>query len=164
MKHAVILKNEGWDVDLILPSFNNNFFEFEGNTFNVISLSNSIMTFQYDVIVATLYTTVYNILNYFRTKKHLYLVQGYETDFNSYGSYFRIMAEKTYSMPFNIEYITISKWCEKWLYKKYKKKARYAPNGIDFNNFISYKRDLKKKKIRILIEGDILCLKISLIK
>lgn len=154
LKHAVILKNEGWDVDLILPSFNNNFFEFEGNTFNVISLSNSIMTFQYDVIVATLYTTVYNILNYFRTKKHLYLVQGYETDFNSYGSYFRIMAEKTYSMPFNIEYITISKWCEKWLYKKYKKKARYAPNGIDFNNFISYKRDLKKKKIRILIEGD----------
>ena len=154
LKHASILKEEGWDVDLILPSFNMNLFEFEGHIFNVISLSNSIMSFQYDVIVATLYTTVYNILNYFRAKKRLYLVQGYETDFNPYGSYFRVMAEKTYSMPFNIEYITISKWCKKWLYKKYKKKARYAPNGIDFNYFMSYKRNLKKKKIRILIEGD----------
>ena len=154
LKHASILKDEGWDVDLILPSFNTNSFEFEGHIFNVISLSNSIMTFQYDAIVATLYTTVYNILNYFKAKKHLYLVQGYETDFNSYGSYSRIIAEKTYSIPYKIEYLTISKWCEKWLYKKYKKKARYAPNGIDFNNSISYKRNLKKKKIRILIEGD----------
>jgi len=154
LKHASFLKAEGWDVDLILPSTKKKFFEFKGNKFNVISLEHSIMEAQYNIIVATFYSTVYNILNYFRTKKHLYLIQGYETDFNTYENYFRIMAEKTYIMPFDVEYITISKWCENWLWKKYKKKARYAPNGIEFDNSIPYKRDLKKEKIRILIEGD----------
>ena len=154
LKHASILKDEGWDVDLILPSIELDLFEFQDHKFNIISLSNEILATQYDIIVATLYLTVYNILNYFRTKKHLYLVQGYETDFNTFGDGFRSIAEKTYSMPFNIEYATVSKWCENWLWKKYGKKAKYAPNGIDFDDFISYKRNLKKKKIRILIEGD----------
>ena len=69
------------------------------------------MTVQYDVIVATLYTTLFDILKYYRTKKHIYLVQGYETDFFPYGYFFRGVAEKTYSVPFGVEYITISKWC-----------------------------------------------------
>ena len=112
------------------------------------------MNSQYDVIVATLYTTVYNALSYYKTKKHLYLVQNYETDFTSYGSHFRPLAEKTYIMPFNIQFVTISKWCESWLWKKYKKKAKYIPNGIDYDNFPPHKRNLKNKKIRILIEGD----------
>ena len=56
------------------------------------------------------------------------------------------MAEKTYSTSFGIEYITISTWCKNWLWEKYRKKARYSPNGIDFNNFTYYKRNLKKKK------------------
>jgi len=154
LKHASILKDEGWDVDLILPSKELDLFEFQDHKFNIISLSTEILATQYDIIVATLYSTVYNILNYFRTKKRLYLVQGYETDFNTYGNELRSVAEKTYSIPFNIEYATVSKWCENWLWKKYRKKAKYAPNGIDFDHFISYKRNLKKKKIRILIEGD----------
>ena len=154
LKHACILQEEGWDVDLILPEEKIDLFEFEDHTFNVISLNNSIMVAQYDVIVATLYSTVYSIFNYYRAKKHLYLVQGYETDFNTYGSFFRAIAEKTYSVPFGIEYITISKWCENWLWKKYQKKAKYAPNGIDFNIFTSHRRKLKERKIRILIEGD----------
>ena len=82
------------------------------------------------------------------------MVQGYETDFYSYGEYFRPIAEKTYFMPLNFQYITISKWCEGWLWSKYKKKAKYGPNGIDLNNFKPHKRKLKNKKIRILIEGD----------
>ena len=76
------------------------------------------MNSQYDVIVATLYTTVYSALSYYKTKKHLYLVQNYETDFTSYGSHFRPLAEKAYIMPFNIQFVTISKWCESWLWKK----------------------------------------------
>ena len=154
LNHASILKDEGWDVDLIFPSIDINFLEFKEYKFNVISLAHTIMKVQYDIIVATFYSTVYDILNYFRTKKHIYLVLGYATDVNFYGSHFRLIAEKSYSIPFNIEYITISKWCEKWLYRKYKKKVRYAPNGIDFDNLISYKRNLKKGKVRILIEGD----------
>lgn len=45
-------------------------------------------------MVAILYFTIYSVLGYYKTKKHIYLVQGYETDFYSYGSFFRDVAEK----------------------------------------------------------------------
>ena len=154
LKHASILQDEGWDVDIILPDADKELYEFQGHIFNLIHLKNHIINAQYDIIVATLYSTIYSVLGYYKTKKHIYLVQGYETDFYSYGSFFRGVAEKTYSTPFNIEYITISKWCQSWLNKKYKKIAKYAPNGIDLNNYSSHKRNLNKNKIRILIEGD----------
>ena len=154
LKHACFLKDEGWDVDLIIPKVKSDIIEFESHKFNTINLENVIISSQFNVIVATLYSTLFSILNYYKTKRHLYLVQNYETDFYSFGNYFRSIAEKTYSSTFGIEYITISKWCENWLWKKYKKKARYAPNGIDFYNYTSYKRNLNKEKIRILIEGD----------
>ena len=154
--HASYLKDEGWDVDIFVPETekNQNFVEFKGHKFNIIGFNNAINLAQYDVLVATLYSTLNNILNYSKVKKKLYLVQGYETDFSPYGDYLREQAEKTYSIPFGVEYITISKWCETWLRERYGKKARYAPNGIDLNNFKEHKRNLKKPKIRILIEGD----------
>ena len=102
LKHACILKDEGWDVDLILQQENNIFFEFQSYRFNVISLQNIIMSSQYDVIVATLYSTLFSVLAYYKAKKHLYLVQNYETDFYSYGNYFRSIAGKTYSSIMNI--------------------------------------------------------------
>ena len=154
LKHACFLQDEGWDVDLISPKVKINIFEFQGHKFNVINLDNSIITSNYDIIVATLFSTLFTILNYYRAKKHLYLVQNYETDFYPFGNYLRSIAEKTYSVPTGVKYITISKWCKYWLLKKYKKNSRYAPNGIDFNNFLPHRRDLNKKKIRILIEGD----------
>ncbi len=141
LKHACILQDEGWDVDLILPDVDKELYEFQNHTFNLINLKNHIINAQYDIIVATLYSTIYSILGYYKTKKHVYLVQGYETDFYSYFSFFRGVAEKTFSAPFNIEYITISKWCQSWLNKKYKKIAKYAPNGIDLNNYLSHKRN-----------------------
>ena len=147
LKHACILTDKGWDVDLILPNSNINLYEFQHYKFNIISLNNTLISSQYDVIVATLYTTIYTTLSYYKTKKHVYLVQNYETDFNSYGNYFRTIAEKTYSIPFNVEYITISKWCQNWLFERYKKKSKYAPNGIDVSEFKSPKRDLKNKNI-----------------
>ena len=154
LKHAYILKGSGWDVDLIIPFGNTNLLTFQDQKFNVICLNNSVISSQYDVIVATLFSTLYSILSYYKAKKHLYLIQNYETDFYTFGNTNRIMAEKTYSEPFNVEYITISKWCSNWLWKKYRKKSRYAPNGIDYDNFNYYKRNLNKKKVRILIEGD----------
>ena len=154
LKHACFLKDEGWDVELIFNKIKINIFEFENHKFNTISLEDVILSTQFDVIVATLFSTLYNTLNYYKTKKHLYLVQNYETDFYQYGHYSRSIAQKTYSSSFGVEYITISKWCEKWLKKKYKKNSKYAPNGIDFYNYTSYKRNLNKEKIRILIEGD----------
>ena len=154
LKHACILQDLGWDVDLIVPDKTNTTFEFQNHIFNVISLDSSIIGSFFDITIATLFTTLYSALKFYNTKKVLYLVQGYETDFYSYGEYFRPIAEKTYFMPLNFQYITISKWCEKWLWKNYRKKAKYAPNGIDLDNYNWHKRDLTKKKVRILIEGD----------
>ena len=41
-------------------------------------------------------------LAYSKDKKHLYLVQNYETNFCSRGNYFRSIAGKTYSSIMNI--------------------------------------------------------------
>ena len=157
LKHASILKDEGWDIDLIIPKRKRDFFEFEGYKFNCLSLDSQILMAQYNIIVATFYSTLYDILNYYRTQRYLYLIQNYETDFYPYGINYRFIAEKTYSAPSFVEYITVSKWCKKWLWKNYNKKSKYIPNGIDYQNFPSHKRELKQKKIRILIEGDCAC-------
>ena len=112
------------------------------------------MLTRYDIVVATLYSTLYDIITYYKAKYHFYLVQNYETDFLQYDQDLRIKAEKTYSIPYNIKYITISKWCQNWLLKNYNQNSSYAPNGIDFNNTNYYMRNFKNRKIRILIEGD----------
>ena len=154
LMHSLFLKEIGWDVDLIVPFSGIKTYEFQGHTFNVIGLNNTIIDSQYDILVATLYTTFLDVLNNYKTKRRLYLVQSYETLFFPYGDSSRIRAEATYTTSYNVEYITISKWCEKWLKEKYNKNPKYAPNGIDLNVFTEHKRDLKKSKIRILIEGD----------
>ena len=83
------------------------------------------MAVQYDILIATLYTTLFIFLNYSKVKRRLYLVQGYETDFFPYGDIERGISEKTYSIPSGLEYITISKWCEAWLKEKYKQKPQF---------------------------------------
>lgn len=94
-KHASILQEYGWDVDLILPEGTVTSFDYQDFNFNIISLSNTVITSKYDIIVATFYKTLYSILNYYKADKRLYLVQGYETDFYPYGNYYRSIAEKT---------------------------------------------------------------------
>ena len=153
-KHACILKDKGWDIDLIFPKAKIRFLEFQKHKFNVIGLNNSKISTTFDITVATLFTTLFNTLNIYNTKKHLYLVQNYETDFFPLGNSLRISAEKTYSTIFNVEYITVSKWCQNWLFEKYEKKSKYAPNGIDLDHYTSHKRAFKNRKIIILIEGD----------
>jgi glycosyltransferase involved in cell wall biosynthesis len=154
LAHASLLQDSGWDVDIIFPFIEENFIEFKGHKFNAISIVNSEIDSEYDVLVATFYSTLAFVLSYTKVKRRLYLVQGYETDFYTYGSYLRNEAEKTYSIHYGIEYITISKWCETWLRERYKQKPKYIPNGIEFNSYMKIKRNLTKKKIRILIEGD----------
>lgn len=152
--HASFLQDQGWDVDLFVPETKLSLFEFLKHQFNVINLNNAIITAQYEILVATFYTILYFVINYIKVKRRLYLVQSYETDFFSYGEFLRREAEKTYNFPFNVEYITISNWCQEWLLEKYTKVSRYSPNGIFCNAFIEHKRNLNKSKIRILIEGD----------
>ena len=155
--HASFLQSQGWDVDLLIPETNIKLYEFLGHQFNIIGLNNATVITQYDILVATLYTTIFYVINYSKVKRRLYLVQSYETEFFSYGDFFRNIAEKTYNIPFGVDYITISKWCKAWLWKKYKKKSKYAPNGIYSNAFVVHKRNLNKSRIRILIEGDNSC-------
>ena len=155
LKHALILKNEGWDVDLIVPNAKKiELLEFEGHKLNVIGLNKIKIESQYEIVVGTFFSTFFNVIKYYKAKSHFYFVQSYETNFFRYGNNLRISAEKTYSFPFNIRYITISKWCQSWLWRKYNKNSTYVPNGIDFNNVKYHMRNIKKKKIKILIEGD----------
>ena len=150
--HAAILQDKGWDVDFIVSDYYDNFIKFEGHKFNVINFNNTIISTHFDILVATLFSTLDTIMNYIKVKRRLYLVQGYETLFSNYG-YLR-EAEKTYTSTFGLEYITISKWCKTWLENKYKQKVRFAHNGINMTHFLSHKRNLNKTKIRILIEGN----------
>ena len=157
LMHAILLQDEGWDVDLLVPEdikIDSYLFEFKGHKLNIIIMHKTMISAKYDILVATLYSTLYAALNYYNVKRRLYLVQNYETDFYHYGENVRKYAERTYSTKFGIEYITISKWCENWLWDKYKQKSRFAPNGIDLKTFSEHKRNLKNHKIRILIEGD----------
>ena len=64
LKHASLLKDEKWDVDLIVPFSYIDIFEFEGHKFNIINMNNMNLNAQYDILVATLYTTLYSTLNY----------------------------------------------------------------------------------------------------
>lgn len=152
--HSTILQEKGYDIDLIIPDSNEIIFEFQGHKFNVIGFNNAYILSQYDILVATLYSTFFPVLNYSKAKRKLYLVQSYETDFYNYGNFLRSEAEKTYNFQYGIEYITISKWCKKWLNEKYGHDPKFAHNGIFFNSFTHHKRNLNKEKIRILIEGD----------
>ena len=154
LMHASFLQDNGYDVELLVPKSNVFFIQFQGHQFNVVSLSNTRISSTYDILVATLYSTLYIVINYYKVRRRLYLVQNYETDFYHYGDLLRIEAEKTYSMEYGVEFITISKWCKTWLWEKYKKKSRFAPNGIDLDDFKEHKRNLNKSKIIILIEGD----------
>lgn len=155
VKHALILKEQGWDVDLIVPREKKLILEFEGHILNVLSLNKVKINSQYDIIVATMFPTLFKVNKYYKAKKHYYLVQNYETNFFSYKNSLRIEAEKTYSYPFDVNYITISKWCQSWLLQKYNKISSYIPNGIDFDNIKYHRRDFNNNnKVRILIEGD----------
>ena len=79
MKHANILKDEKWDVDLIVPNSNIEFLEFQEHKFNVISLANKELNLQYDILVATLYSTLFTNINYkiiyilFKTTKLIFI-------------------------------------------------------------------------------------------
>ena len=152
--HSLFLKEKGYDVSLIVPEYNKDLYKFRGHKFNVISLNRANIICQYDIIVATFYSTLFPVLSYSKAKRKIYLVQNYETDFYIFGKNLRGEAEKTYNIPFGLEYITISKWCKTWLLEKYGHKSKFAPNGIFSNSYKGHKRNLRKKKIRILIEGD----------
>ena len=103
--------------------------------------------------VATMWETVKFLYEHRNITECYYLVQNYETDFYEPNNPLRIKAEQTYHPNFELKYVTISKWCEKWLMDAYGIEASYVPNGIDAELFYPEERSFEGK-IRILIEGD----------
>jgi len=71
LEHALFLQDSGWDVDLLIPKTNVNFIEFKNHKFNTLSLDNTMINTQYDVLVAILYSTIFIVLNYSKVKRRL---------------------------------------------------------------------------------------------
>ena len=110
----------------------------------------------FDRFVATFWASVdmvdsYKYMN--KGGKKMYLIQNMEADFYPDDAAQRSKVIATYRNH-RIVPITISKWCQKWLKDDFERTARYAPNGIDLQNFPYREREWNKERIKILIEGD----------
>lgn len=153
LKHASILQKNGKDVMIFLLDGGNGWYEFDNSNFPCVCLKDSNIFGRIGCAVATMWTTVAFVEQYPDIGRRCYLVQNFETDFYSEGNPLRIEANKTY-MPHNgVEFLTISKWCYKWLKEGYEHTALYAPNGLETEHFSCHERKIGTK-VRILIEGD----------
>ena len=152
IKHCNILRNNGYDVFIInMDKFDNNIVNNDGEI-NVISRYKTESICHIDNMVATLWSTLYFIREYPNKSKMSYLVQNFETNFINYGSCVKQNANTTYSFD-DVEYLTISKWCQNWLKDDFERKSKYAPNGIKLEQFPFTERKFDGK-IRILVEGN----------
>ncbi|MWC27303.1 glycosyltransferase [Paenibacillus sp. MMS18-CY102] len=154
VKHCQILRKAGLDVTIISMGDNpDNIVTGEGEI-NVVVHGQVAIHAYLRKCVATLWTTVAFLNSYPKIKEKYYLVQGFETDFYSYGDFRRIWANLTYNSYNGLKYVTISKWCEGWLKTKYGQQPQYARNGINLTQFPVVPRQYENGKIRILIEGN----------
>ena len=156
IKHGLILKKKGYDVTLININKETQKVDklYENNEYlYVVSNYRTEMLMYIDTMVATMWLTLEFVRKYFNCEHKKYLVQNMETGFYKHGEFERKKANSTYCNIFNIEYLTISKWCQNWLKEDFDTECKYAPNGIDLSIFPVRKREFKRK-IKILIEGN----------
>lgn len=153
IRHIGMLKKQGYDVTVINMDDNDTDIESRWGTVRVLKKHKTKFNGYFDTIVATLWATLDFIKKYPNVKNRMYLVQNYETDFADFGKFMRIEANATYEDETGVKYLTISKWCEDWLKEKFEKECKYAPNGIDLQQFEFKKRNFKGK-IKILVEGN----------
>ncbi len=152
IKHCNILRNNGYDVFIVnMDKYSDNIVNKDGEI-DVVSYQKTKLTCYVHNMVATLWSTIFPIRKYDKVRKISYLVQNFETDFIPYGNLQKQLANSTYTYD-DVEYLTISKWCENWLVDKYGQKVKYAPNGIKLEQFPFTERKFDGK-IRILIEGN----------
>lgn len=154
LKHAQTMFNDGYDVSIISKVLDNGWIEYKQDRFPVISQNHHSMYIHLDKAVATMWTTVQFLEQYPYIRERYYLVQTFEVDFYQPDVLLRIQANQSYLPNCNIQFLTVSKWCQRWLKEKYEQQALYIRNGIDAASFHPRRRDLSKKKIRVLIEGD----------
>ena len=157
LTHATFLQDSGWNVDIFTCKENNalgNGTVFNNHHFYTYSYEENIIEANYDLMIATMWTTVDYVLRYPFAKRKKYFVQSYETNFYAEADQNRLLAEATYCKKGYIEYYTMSQWCKQWLETKFDQKAEYLPNGIYTESFRRSERCFSDKKIRLLIEGD----------
>lgn len=154
LKHISILRKNGYDAFVINNDIDNDDIINNDGKIHVISNKKVKLNARIDTMVATLWDTLRVPLSYPKVRNIKYFVQNFETDFMPYGQYAKIVANQTYSTYRDIDYVTISKWCQEWLLKDYGKESIYAPNGINLEQFPYKERDFSKKKIKILVEGN----------
>ena len=153
LKHAAILQKTGYNVTILADNPSLSWMEYDGRRFPVIGSGQNPIYAYFDKAVATMWCTTPFVETHPKIRDRYYLVQNYEVDFYKPNIVLRLQASQTYNLGENINYLTISKWCQQWLKKKYYKDAAYAPNGIMTANFHTKERTFSGK-VRILIEGD----------
>ncbi len=154
LKHCMMLMEQGIDVVIFNDGYEKDtFIEKEGIKIPVLSKKRVRIFGSIDKAVATLWSTVDFLIQYPNIKERYYLVQGYETRFGSAGDFFRFRANQSYNTCVDIQYLTVSQWCRKWLQEKFDKVAKFVPNGIDTRLFYPVEREFSGK-IRILVEGN----------
>lgn len=154
--HALVLKKNGYDVTLInidkQTKKTKKIYE-DKDYVNVVSIYKTEFTAYIDTLVATMWLTLKYVRGYFNCKNRKYLVQGKETGFYDHDAFERRKANSTYNNIFNLDYITVSKWCQKWLKEEFNTDSKYVKNGIDLSKF-TYKERNFKNKVKILVEGN----------
>lgn len=156
IKHGLILKKHGYDVTMINLNLEtkNDSKVFEGDEYlYVVPENRTLFSARVDVMTATMWLTLDFVRNYANCINKKYLVQNMERGFYLPGRFERINSTATYNRRLGIDYITISRWCERWLKEDFGNTVKYAPNGIDLSIFEVKKRKFDGK-IKILIEGN----------
>lgn len=153
LKHAEYIKKAGYNVSILAENPSLEWVTFSNERFPVVSWHVNPVRAYFRKAIATLWTTTEFLEYHPAIKERYYLVQGFETDLYDPGIILRRMANRTYSLGDEIQYLTISKWCSQWLKEDFGKLAKYVPDGLMRKNFPEHKRTLNGK-IRILIEGD----------
>lgn len=153
LKHASFLQRAGYDVTFLADNPSLSWMEYDGCSFPVLANGKNAVLAYFDKGIATMWTTTPFIETHPRLGKRFYLVQNFEVDFYQPDIALRIQANQSYNLMCDVQYITISKWCQSWLKDKYEKEAKYAPNGMVIDAFKMIERKFEGK-IRVLIEGD----------
>lgn len=153
LKHCVELKKAGIDVLIINDNEGEQNVEKDGEEINVLSTRFCAFHGSFDTAVGTLWTTMDWVSSYRNIGQKAYIVQNLETRFYNSGQFMQFRANQTYSLK-NVKYITISKWCERWLTEDYHQNPVFIPNGLDCKMFTQIKRAFDGRKTRILVEGN----------
>lgn len=155
MEHMAVLQKRGVDVSIIniIGNDKRKWISYQGAKFPIALYESERMDVRIDKAVATMWSTVRVLEEYYNIGQRYYLVQNFETDFYKPLDEFRMRANNSYYPKVPVQFLTISKWCQSWLKESYGHDSGYVENGIEMKRFHEGERDFSGK-IRILIEGD----------